>query len=286
MRPAQLSSRIFLDSGDPEDTKKILATMGFLDGQTTNPTLLSKNPEIVKKKLEGKITKEDIFPLYKDVIQEISSLIPNGSVSVEIFADMQTSKDEMLEQANQMYAWVPNAHLKFPILPEGLNAAHAFSLDGKRVNMTLCFTQDQGAAVYTATSTSKRGDVFLSPFVGRLDDIGINGISLIQNVLTMYKESDGHVEVLAASIRSVEQLMAALAIKCDILTVPYPVLSAWIERGMPMPDQTFSYDTKGMQEIPYKELSLADPYTTFNIEHPLTTKGIEKFSQDINTLFG
>lgn len=285
MRPANLTSQIFLDSGDPAETQKALDVMGFLDGQTTNPTLLAKSPIVITtKEKEGHISQEKILPLYKDIIQEIASLIPDGSISIEIFADFNTSHDEMLRQAREMYEWTPNAHLKFPIIPEGLMAAHQFSSEGKRINMTLCFSQDQAAAVYSATLGSSRGDVYVSPFIGRLDEIWQNGVSLIANILKMYQPSDHHVEVLAASIRTVDQLMAALAVKCDIITSRYSVLEEWAQKGMPIPDENYTYDQSLLQDIPYKELNLSQPFTSFDIKHDLTTKGIEKFVQDINTL--
>jgi transaldolase len=284
MRPVNLQSKIFLDSGDPEETHKILDMMGFLDGQTTNPTLLSKDPEIIKDKAEGKITRDTIFPLYRNDVSKISALIPDGSVSVEVFADLTTTTEDMLKQAHEMYTWIPNAHIKFPSTKEGLDAAHSFSGEGNRVNLTLCFSQAQAAATYSATMGAKRGDVFVSPFIGRLDDIGVNGISLIQNILTMYGNSDHHVEVLAASIRSVEQMLAALAIGCDILTVRFSVLEEWTNQGMPLPGDDFHFDTSALTDIPYEDLTLSDPYTSFNLAHELTTKGIEKFTNDINAL--
>src|SRR3989339_217562 len=119
MRPQNIKTRIFLDSGDPQETKQVLSALGFLDGQTTNPSLIAKN------------------------------------------------------------TWIPNAHIKFPITASGLEAAHILTSEGMRVNMTLCFSQQQAAAVYVATRGVKKGDVFLSPFIGRLDDQGENGMNMI-----------------------------------------------------------------------------------------------------------
>ncbi len=285
MRPIHLSSKIFLDSGDPAETKKAIDVLGFLDGQTTNPTLLVKVPEIGEMKANGQVTRENIFPLYKGIVQNISSLIPDGSVSIEVFADYSTTTDDMLHQAYEMYSWIPNAHIKFPIIPAGLAAAQKFSQDGNRVNMTLCFSQNQAAAVYSSTNGAQRGSTFVSPFIGRLDDIGQNGISVVRNILQMFNNSDHHVEVLAASIRNVNQLMAALALHSDIITIPFSVIDDWAKQGMPVPDEQFSYNTPSLQDIPYKDLNLQLPYTEFDIQHELTTKGVEKFMQDINTLF-
>src|SRR6185369_13659357 len=107
MRPANLHTKIFLDSGDPAETKEALALLGFLDGQTTNPSLIAKNPATVGKKF----SKTEIFDFYKTVVGEISALIPNGSVSIEVYADANTSSDEMLAQAREFFTWIPNAHI-------------------------------------------------------------------------------------------------------------------------------------------------------------------------------
>lgn len=127
-----LKTKIFLDGGDPEETKEIISLLGFLDGQTTNPTLIAKNPEA-----QARIARGEKF----SKVEKISSLIPGGSVSVEVYADKSTAAEEMLKQAGEMFSWIPNAHIKFPITSEGLEVAEQFVRAGKRVNMTLCFSQ-------------------------------------------------------------------------------------------------------------------------------------------------
>src|SRR3989344_2946519 len=94
MRPEGLQTKIFLDSGDPAETREAIKLLGFLDGQTTNPSLVAKNPETAGKKF----TKPEIFDFYKKVVTEVSGLIPDGSVSIEVYADMDTTADQMLEQ--------------------------------------------------------------------------------------------------------------------------------------------------------------------------------------------
>jgi transaldolase len=153
-----------------------------------------------------------------------------------------------------------------------------------RVNMTLCFSQEQAAAVYAATRGSK-DPVYVSPFVGRLDDHGEDGMDLIRNIKKMYEHSDGHVHVLAASIRSVNHLLCSFALSAELATVPAKVLEEWTATGFPMPDQDFSYkgvDAKGkpLKPIPYKELDLNLPWQSFEIAHELTTIGIQKFVAD------
>jgi transaldolase len=285
MKPTGLKTRIFLDSGDPAETKKIVGLLGFLDGQTTNPTLISKNPHAKDRFERGeKFSKAEIYDFYKQVLSEVSALIPGGSVSAEVYADRSTGADEMFAQGQEMYAWIPNAHIKYPTVAAGLEAAERSAKAGLRVNMTLCFSQEQAAAVYAATKGASKGDVFVSPFIGRLDDIGQNGMDLIANLVKMYDESDRHVEVLAASVRNLPQLMQSLAVGADIITAPYKVLGEWGEAGMPLPDQDFSYDKGSLEDIPYKELDLSQPWQSFDIKHPLTDKGVDNFAADWNQL--
>lgn len=280
-----LATKIFLDSGDPNETREILRLLGFLHGQTTNPTLISKNPGVISKLMQGeKFTKEKIYSFYKEVVREISAVIPRGSVSVEVYADKNTNAREMYEQCQQMFSWIPNAHVKFPTTKEGLTAAEKAVKEGMRINMTLCFSQEQAAAVYSATKGAKKGDVFVSPFIGRLDDKGENGMDLIKNILQMYKTGDGHVEVLAASIRNLNHFIYALKLKTDIITAPISIYRLWKESGMRIPDENYVYNKGSLTNIPYQELNLGMDWKMFNIEHELTDKGIERFSQDWNAL--
>lgn len=284
MRPSNLKTKIFLDSGDQQETKSVLQLLGFLDGQTTNPSLVAKNPEAQKRLQEGKkFVAEEIFSFYKNVIVELSKLIPDGSVSIEVYADATTTAEAMFNQGKEMYTWIPNAHIKYPTTAAGLQAAENSVKAGMRVNMTLCFTQDQAAAVYAATQGAKKGQVFLSPFIGRLDDIGLDGMDLIKNIIEMYQQGDGHVEVLTASVRSMEHFFAALSMGSDIMTAPYKILKEWGEKGMPLPDQKFK-STSQLKPIPAVQLDLHQPWNTYNIHHELTDKGIEKFAQDWNAL--
>jgi len=286
MRPKNLTSKIFLDSGDPADTKKMIKMLGFLDGQTTNPSLVAKNPEVADRIKKGeKFTKKEIYAFYKKIIQEISKQIPQGSVSVEVYADFNTTSAQMLKEAKEMFSWVPNAHIKLPIIKEGLITAHELIKMGTRANMTLCFTQEQAEAVSFATNGAKRGDVFVSPFIGRLDDIGQNGISLIGNILKSYKRSkDNHVEVLAASVRTLPHLLSSLSLECDIITVPFSVLSEWAEEGCPIPDSSYIYKTD-LESIPFNKLSRSsEDWTKMYLENELTRKGVEKFCADWRAL--
>ena len=169
MKPANLKTRLFLDGGDPEETRKLIKLLGFLDGQTTNPTLIAKNPEARARLEKGeKFSAGEILDFYRSVVTTVSGLIPQGSVSVEVYSDAATTAETMLRQGKEMYSWIPNAHVKFPASREGLKAAERAVGEGMRVNMTLCFSQEQAAAVYGATRGAHKGQVYVSPFIPKI----------------------------------------------------------------------------------------------------------------------
>jgi transaldolase len=274
-----------LDGGDPEETREIIKILGFLDGQTTNPTLISRNPQAKQRLDRGeRFERKETIGFYKSVVEEISSLIPKGSISVEVYADPSTRAEEMLGQGKEMFDWIPNAHIKFPSSEEGLKAAERAVGSGMRVNMTLCFSQEQAAAVYAATREGKKGGVFVSPFIGRLDDRGENGMDLIVNILKMYRKGDGHVEVLTASVRNLDHLLYAIKLGSDIITVPFKILKEWGEKGLPVPGGDYRYEIHGLKDIPYKDIDLRKDWREYDIHHELTTKGMESFSADWNAL--
>src|SRR3989344_4474996 len=247
MKPKNIKTKIFLDSGEPEKTKEALDLLGFLDGQTTNPTLISKNSEAIEKMSKGqKFRKEEIFDFYKKIVSEVSQLIKDGSVSIEVYADKDTTGEEMLNQGREMFSWIPNAHIKFPTIKEGLIAAERAVKEGMRINMTLCFSQEQAAAVYAATKGAKKGQVFVSRFIGRLDDLGENGMGLIENILQMFKNSDGHVEVLTASVRNLDHFLCAIKLGSDIITAPFSVIKEWGEKQLIIPGDDFAYNSENL----------------------------------------
>jgi transaldolase len=210
--------------------------------------------------------------------------VGDAGVSIEVFADLNTTADEMLAQGQEMFSWIPNAYIKYPCTHHGLRAAQVSVRRGIRVNMTLCFSQDQAAAVYSATSAAKDA-VYVSPFIGRLDDHGQNGMDLVGNILKMYRAGDHHVRVLAASIRHVDHLLCAFALHADLATVPARVLEEWAAKGTPLPNESFVYhavDSQGrrLKPIEYKELDLKTPWEGFDLRQELTTEGIQKFVAD------
>jgi transaldolase len=272
-------TKILVDGGDPQETRKIKEVLGFVDGQTTNPSLIAKNPHIRELILSGhKLSNRDEVDEYKKIVQTISPLVGNAGVSIEVFSDQSTTAQEMFDQGQEMFSWISNAYIKYPCTVEGLRAAQMSVRQGTRVNVTLCFSQQQAAAVYAATKGSKE-PVYVSPFVGRLDDIGLNGMDVVKNIKRMFSKGDGHVLVLAASTRSLEHLLYCFALQTELATVPAKILELWASDNFPMPDEQFQYKGSG-KPIPYEELDLEQPWQAFDIQHELTRKGIEKFAAD------
>jgi transaldolase len=278
-------TRVLVDGGNPNETLRIKSLLGFVDGQTTNPSLVAKNPEIQQLVASGHtLSPEEEKNEYKKIVRSISPLVGDAGVSIEVFADLNTTAEEMLAQGQEMFSWIPNAHIKYPCTHEGLRAAEMSVQRTIRVNVTLCFSQEQAAAVYAATRGSKE-PIYVSPFIGRLDDQGEDGMDLVRNIKEMYERSDGHVHVLAASIRTINHLLCSFFLGTELATVPNKVLQEWAAAGFPMPDRDFKYkavDAKGkaLKPIPYKNLDLDQPWESFDLAHELTTKGIQKFVAD------
>ncbi len=288
MQTMKPKTKILVDGGDPEETRRIKTLVGFVDGQTTNPSLIAKNPRIQSCIESGhRLSLEEQRQEYKTIVQQISPLVGDAGVSIEVFADLNTTGEQMLTQGVDMFSWIPNAYVKYPCTHEGLRAAQMSVEQGIRVNITLCFSQEQAAATYAATRASKV-PVNVSPLIGRLDDRGENGMDLIENIQRMYKTGDGHVQILAASIRSVDQLLTSFALGVDLVTVPAKILEEWAAKGLPMPDRSFVYkgvDRTGgaLKPIPYQDIDLNKSWDAFNLTHDLTKKGIEKFVADFES---
>lgn len=282
----QLMSQIFMDGGDADETRaadNLLRTIRpewqrGIDGQTTNPTLVAKNPEIQKYLASGKkLTPNDALTEYRKIVEAIAE-VTGGPISIQVIADQSTSADEMLRQARVYKEWVPNGVVKFPCTTEGLAAAEIFCQEFP-VNITLNFSQEQAAAVYQATRKS-RYRVFISPFVGRLDDRGENGMDIVVNELKMYHDGDGHVDVLTASVRTLNHLMYAICLQSPAITVPMKVFQEWANQGFPLPDENFTYDAGQLKPIPYQQLSLDKDWRSYDLHHDLTDVGLTRFTQD------
>ena len=278
-------SQILVDGGDPEETRRAKSLIGYVDGQTTNPTLVAKNPEVRTLVSSGqKFSSREELDEYKKIVQTISPLVGDAGVSIEVFADFDTTAEEMLAQGREMFSWIPNAYIKYPCTHEGLRAAQLSVREAMRVNMTLCFSQEQAAAVYAATKGST-APVYVSPFVGRLDDRGENGMDLVTNIKRMYEAGDGHVHVLAASIRHLKHLLGSFASRAELVTAPAKVWEEWAASSFPLPEADFVYqgtDKAGnpLKPIAYRSIDLNRPWESFDIRHDLTTKGIQQFVSD------
>ncbi|NTU46115.1 transaldolase [Candidatus Roizmanbacteria bacterium] len=277
--------KLFLDSSDPAETAKARALLGHLDGQTTNPSLVAKNPTIQNLIQQGKkLTEQDVYDCYKDLVQEIRSII-SGPISVEVFSTWETKAETMVQSAEKMQTWCNNVYIKFPTLPEGLKAAHTFVKNGGKVNMTLVFDQVQAAAVYSATMDATYTP-FVSPFIGRWDDRGFNGLDVVQNIQKMYhsfskrKKRTKNVEVLGASIRSMEHFYSCIFLGVDIVTVPLKIVEEWIENEHWMPDERYRIHTNGLKPLPYQQIPFFEDFTKYEIpkiEGSLLDEGLNKF---------
>ncbi len=198
--------RIFLDTANIEQIRQGVK-MGVVSGVTTNPTLVSK---------EG-------YKDYEAVVKEICAIV-NGPVSAEVVVN---EKEAMLAQARKIAKWAPNVVIKIPATADGLEVISQLSKENIRVNMTLCFSVNQallGALV---------GAAFVSPFVGRLDDAGHDGMALVKDIVDVFKQYDYlTTEVLAASIRHPLHCVAAARAGAQIATIPYKVLLQMIKHPL------------------------------------------------------
>lgn len=149
-------TKLLVEGGDPNETLRVKQLLGFVDGRTTNPSLIAKNPEIQELiASQHTLSSEEEKNEYEKIVQRISPMVGDAGVSIEVFADLNTTAEEMVAQRQEMFSWIPNAYIKYPCTHEGLRAAQISAKKHIRVNMTLCFSQEQAAAVYAATKRSK-----------------------------------------------------------------------------------------------------------------------------------
>ena len=207
--------KFFADTAEVSEIRE-LADMGLLDGVTTNPTLVAKSGRA-----------------FKEVVAEICSLVA-GPVSAEVIS---LEAEGMVREARELLKIAKNVAIKVPMTHDGLKACRALSGEGVMVNVTLCFSANQ------ALLAAKAGATFISPFIGRLDDIHLDGMELISEIRLIYDNYGFETEILAASIRSANHVKQAALVGADIATCPPAVIK-----------------------------SLA--------RHPLTDKGIEQFLAD------
>ncbi len=281
-----LPSKIFIDGGDPQETKEadaLLKKAGYhgLDGQTTNPTLIAKN--FSAKNGGKKVSMDEATGEYKRIVTEMAESV-TGGISIQVIGDPATlTSEQMLSQARDRMTWIPNGVIKFPCTKEGLKAVEVFCQEGP-VNITLNFSQEQAAAVHAATKHHNH-DVYLSPFVGRLDDKGENGMDIVSNELEMFRATPGaHVQVLTASVRTMKHLEYALFLKSPVITLPFKIIQEWANAGCTLPSVDYIYDVPGLAGIPYREISLDKPWESYDLSHPLTDAGVARFWEDWNSI--
>ncbi|MEG0284352.1 MAG: fructose-6-phosphate aldolase [Erysipelotrichales bacterium] len=212
--------KFFIDTANIEEIKKA-NDLGIVCGVTTNPSLIAK---------EGRD--------FKEVVKEITTIV-DGPISAE---PVSLEADKMIEEALELVKIHDNIVIKLPITPEGLKACKVLSKQGIKVNVTLIFSANQ------ALMAARAGAAYVSPFVGRIDDINHDGIALIDDIAQMFAIHDIDSEIIAASIRSTMHVSKCALAGADIATIPYKVIEAM-----------------------------------FN--HPLTDKGIENFKKDWENAF-
>lgn len=188
--------KFFIDTANVAEIKEA-AELGVLDGVTTNPSLVAK---------EGRD--------FRELIGEICSMV-NGPVSAEVIA---TDTAGMLAEARELAALHPNVVVKIPLIRDGLKAVKQLSSEGIRTNVTLCFSAPQ------AILAAKAGASFISPFVGRLDDIGESGMGLVEQIVTIYRNYGFTTEILVASVRHPLHVVDAAMMGADIVTMPFKVI--------------------------------------------------------------
>ena len=188
--------KIFIDSGDIGEIREAQA-MGVIDGVTTNPSLLAK---------AGRPT--------KDVIREICEVV-DGPVSAEVIA---MDVDGILREGRELAKIHSNVVVKVPLVADGLKAVRIFKAEQIRTNVTLCFSAPQ------ALLAAKAGAAYISPFVGRIDDVGGDGMDLIEQIVTIYNNYELETEVLTASVRSPGHVVQAAMMGAHVATVPFKVI--------------------------------------------------------------
>jgi len=207
--------KFFIDTGDVGEIREAHA-MGLVDGVTTNPSLIAKSGR-----------------KYRDVVVEICEIV-NGPISAEV---LTVNYDEMMAEAREWHKIHKNIVVKLPLTPEGLKAVKTCTQEGINTNVTLCFSPNQ------ALLAAKAGASYISPFIGRLDDVSETGMELIDKIVTIYNNYDFDTEVLVASVRSPTHVVDAAMLGADICTIPFSV----------------------MQQL---------------VKHPLTDVGLKKFVED------
>jgi transaldolase len=196
--------QIFIDSADIEEIRDA-AAMGVVDGVTTNPSLVAKTGRP-----------------FKEVLVDICEVV-DGPISAEVIA---TDYDGMMKEARALAKMHENIVVKIPLISEGLKAVRTLTDEGIRTNVTLCFSPTQGLLA------AKAGATYISPFIGRIDDIGGNGMEIVEQLVTIYQNYGLSTQVLAASIRHPVHVVQAALIGADVATLPHKVIHQLVKHPL------------------------------------------------------
>jgi transaldolase len=269
---SQYKTKIYLDSSNPEDTIEALEILGFLDGQTTNPSLFAKVSS-------NKYSESEVWDAYRSCVQSIHELIPNGSVSAEIYADTSSTVNQMLIQSERIQDFGDYVHIKIPTCSNGIKTLETLVNQNKKVNMTLGFDQNQAYVIANIAKDTLPGQIYYSSFIGRLFDNRINGIENLKNIKQMYKEINSPVSILACSFRSLDQFLACMALEVDIVTVSIDILKEWQKHNFVIPSiDSFHFDGLKTKYIAIEDLDAN------KVDNPLSLSGIHKFATDWNSI--
>lgn len=211
--------KIYLDGADLKEIEE-LSRLGIIEGVTTNPSLIGGD--------------------VKARVQEICKFV-YGSVSVEV---VSTGCDGMLEEARRIAKIAPQVVVKLPITWDGLMACRTLSTDGIKTNMTLCFSVAQ------ALLAARVGATYVSPFIGRLDDMGADGLGLVEDIRTVFDNYSIETKILAASIRSTDHISMAAHIGADVATAPYKIIKQMAEH--PLTDSGLARFLSDAEKYGYK----------------------------------
>lgn len=297
----QVNTKFLLDSGDPDEyreLKTVAAQQGSeLWGATTNPSLIAK-------KLGGqKYTMQEAFALQKMIVMDIVQVVP-GAVSAEVYADDTTTVEQMVAQGKEIAAWHERVVVKLPTTLAGMKARTLLRKERISINNTLVFSQQQIFAIclhehlvqQTFGPIEHPWPPFISPFVGRLDDVGEDGMSLVENGMRLKTHFDRNLSIwmLSSSIRTIQHVKRTIACGSDIMTAPAKVYREWFsqtaEQKEEMDVTTYAQTLKPIPfwEPPQELLSIntleafdnALTSGQLDIKHPLTDKGIARFTED------
>lgn len=294
-------TKFILDSGDPIEYREIAGLAkqkgSQLWGGTTNPTLIAK-------KLSGKkFTHKEEFDLQKSIVFDILKIV-SGAVSAEVYADEKTNAQAMIEQGREIATWHTRVVVKLPTTTEGFKARTQLRKEKISVNNTLVFSQEQIFAICLHEHIVKKtfGFIeepyppFISPFVGRLDDLNIDGMQLVEHGMKTKGLFDTQLWMLEASVRNLQHIKRGIDTNVELITAPAKVYREWFALT---DQQVANFDSHNSKLAPIQywqpprelfKIQTTDHFISaittgkLNIYHDLTDKGLEKFAADWNSI--